>query len=137
MFRFLEQGLCRYGAQCTSAHSQEELTEWQQRYASRLIRLKQQQDGKHFTENYMEALIEKWINSLTPERVVESSLNTECLHLSLDKHYNIFIDGCYICNLVMRFIFQMFTGAVSAILLSWLKALLVYAERNEYPADTH
>ncbi|TSK77148.1 putative helicase with zinc finger domain [Bagarius yarrelli] len=38
--RFLEQGLCRYGAQCTSAHSQEELTEWQQRYASRLIRLK-------------------------------------------------------------------------------------------------
>ncbi|TRY58413.1 hypothetical protein DNTS_005206 [Danionella cerebrum] len=68
--RFLEQGLCRYGAQCTSAHSQEELSEWQRRYASRLIRLKQQQEGKHFTENYMEALIEKWINSLTPERVM-------------------------------------------------------------------
>lgn len=73
LVRFLEQGLCRYGAQCTSAHSQEELTEWQRRYASRLIRLKQQQEGKHFTENYMEALIEKWINSLTPERVVQSS----------------------------------------------------------------
>ncbi|CAB1344861.1 unnamed protein product [Coregonus sp. 'balchen'] len=56
--RFLEQGLCRYGAQCTSAHSQEELMEWQKRYASRLIRLKQQQESKHFTENYMEALIE-------------------------------------------------------------------------------
>lgn len=68
--RFLEQGLCRYGAQCTSAHSQEELTEWQRRYASRLIRLKQQQESKSFTENYMEALIEKWINSLTPDKVV-------------------------------------------------------------------
>lgn len=73
--RFLEQGLCRYGAQCTSAHSQEELTEWQQRYASRLIRLKQQQDGKHYTENYTEALIEKWINSLSPEKVLNDCLD--------------------------------------------------------------
>uniref|UniRef100_A0A671SZF0 Probable helicase with zinc finger domain n=1 Tax=Sinocyclocheilus anshuiensis TaxID=1608454 RepID=A0A671SZF0_9TELE len=73
--RFLEQGLCRYGAQCTSAHSQEELTEWQRRYASRLIRLKQQQEGKHFTENYMEVLIEKWINSLTPERVMNDCVD--------------------------------------------------------------
>ncbi|XP_064180340.1 probable helicase with zinc finger domain isoform X2 [Anguilla rostrata] len=73
--RFLEQGLCRYGAQCTSAHSQEELTEWQQRYASRLIRLKQQQESKHFTENYMEALIEKWMNSLSPEKVLSDYLD--------------------------------------------------------------
>lgn len=70
--RYLEQGLCRYGAQCTSAHSQEELMEWQKRYASRLIRLKQQQESKHFTENYMETLIEKWMNSLSPEKVVSS-----------------------------------------------------------------
>ncbi|XP_023816210.1 probable helicase with zinc finger domain isoform X2 [Oryzias latipes] len=72
--RFLEQGLCRYGAQCTSAHSQEELMEWQKRYASRLIRLKQQQESKHFTENYMETLIEKWINSFSPEKVLSDSL---------------------------------------------------------------
>lgn len=81
--RFLEQGLCRYGAQCTSAHSQEELTEWQKRYASRLIRLKQQQESKHFTENYMEALIEKWMNSLSPEKVVRTcsySFRAVCLH---------------------------------------------------------
>ncbi|XP_029632636.1 probable helicase with zinc finger domain isoform X3 [Salmo trutta] len=73
--RFLEQGLCRYGAQCTSAHSQEELMEWQKRYASRLIRLKQQQESKHFTENYMEALIEKWMNSLSPEKVLSDYLD--------------------------------------------------------------
>uniref|UniRef100_A0A667ZS12 Probable helicase with zinc finger domain n=1 Tax=Myripristis murdjan TaxID=586833 RepID=A0A667ZS12_9TELE len=72
--RYLEQGLCRYGAQCTSAHSQEELMEWQKRYASRLIRLKQQQESKHFTENYMETLIEKWMNSLTPEKVLSDYL---------------------------------------------------------------
>uniref|UniRef100_A0A3Q3FA03 C3H1-type domain-containing protein n=1 Tax=Labrus bergylta TaxID=56723 RepID=A0A3Q3FA03_9LABR len=72
--RFLEQGLCRYGAQCTSAHSQEELMEWQKRYASRLIRLKQQQESKHFTENYMETLIEKWMNSLSPEKVLSDYL---------------------------------------------------------------
>ena len=70
--RYLEQGLCRYGAQCTSAHSQEELMEWQKRYASRLIRLKQQQESKHFAENYMETLIEKWMNSLSPEKVVST-----------------------------------------------------------------
>ncbi|KAK7929286.1 hypothetical protein WMY93_005681 [Mugilogobius chulae] len=73
--RYLEQGLCRYGAQCTSAHSQEELMEWQKRYASRLIRLKQQQESKHFTENYMETLIEKWMNSLSPEKVLSDSLD--------------------------------------------------------------
>uniref|UniRef100_A0A672IUX2 Probable helicase with zinc finger domain n=1 Tax=Salarias fasciatus TaxID=181472 RepID=A0A672IUX2_SALFA len=72
--RYLEQGLCRYGAQCTSAHSQEELMEWQKRYASRLIRLKQQQESKHFAENYMETLIEKWMNSLSPEKVLSDSL---------------------------------------------------------------
>uniref|UniRef100_A0A665V716 Probable helicase with zinc finger domain n=1 Tax=Echeneis naucrates TaxID=173247 RepID=A0A665V716_ECHNA len=72
--RYLEQGLCRYGAQCTSAHSQEELMEWQKRYASRLIRLKQQQESKHFTENYMETLIEKWMNSLSPEKVLSDYL---------------------------------------------------------------
>ncbi|CAG06126.1 unnamed protein product, partial [Tetraodon nigroviridis] len=73
--RYLEQGLCRYGAQCTSAHSQEELMEWQKRYASRLIRLKQQQESKHFTENYMETLIEKWMNSLCPDRVLSDYLD--------------------------------------------------------------
>ncbi|XP_077460409.1 putative helicase with zinc finger domain [Stigmatopora argus] len=73
--RYLEQGLCRYGAQCTSAHSQEELMEWQKRYASRLIRLKQQQESKHFTENYMETLIEKWMNSLSPEKVLSDFLD--------------------------------------------------------------
>uniref|UniRef100_A0A672S7Y2 Probable helicase with zinc finger domain n=1 Tax=Sinocyclocheilus grahami TaxID=75366 RepID=A0A672S7Y2_SINGR len=82
--RFLEQGLCRYGAQCTSAHSQEELTEWQRRYAFRLIRLKQQQEGKHFTENYMEALIEKWINSLTPERVMNDCVDGVTVEHSSD-----------------------------------------------------
>ncbi|NP_998431.1 probable helicase with zinc finger domain [Danio rerio] len=82
--RFLEQGLCRYGAQCTSAHSQEELTEWQRRYASRLIRLKQQQEGKHFSENYMEALIEKWINSLTPERVMNDCVDGVTVEHSSD-----------------------------------------------------
>ncbi|KAJ3614092.1 hypothetical protein NHX12_017669 [Muraenolepis orangiensis] len=73
--RYLEQGLCRYGAQCTSAHSQEELMEWQKRYASRLIRLKQQQESKHFTESYMETLIEKWMNSLSPEKVLSDYLD--------------------------------------------------------------
>uniref|UniRef100_A0A3B1IM46 Probable helicase with zinc finger domain n=1 Tax=Astyanax mexicanus TaxID=7994 RepID=A0A3B1IM46_ASTMX len=82
--RFLEQGLCRYGAQCTSAHSQEELTEWQRRYASRLIRLKQQQEGKHYTENYMEALIEKWINSLSPEKVLNDCVDGVTVEHSSD-----------------------------------------------------
>ncbi|OXB75572.1 UNVERIFIED_CONTAM: hypothetical protein H355_015688 [Colinus virginianus] len=72
--RFLEQGICRYGAQCTSAHSQEELTEWQKRYASRLIRLKQQKENKQCSGSYMETLIEKWMNSLSPEKVLSESI---------------------------------------------------------------
>ncbi|KAJ7416845.1 hypothetical protein WISP_68213 [Willisornis vidua] len=68
--RFLEQGICRYGAQCTSAHCQEELAEWQKRYASRLIRLKQQKENKQCSGTYMETLIEKWMNSLSPEKVL-------------------------------------------------------------------
>ncbi|XP_011786158.1 PREDICTED: probable helicase with zinc finger domain [Colobus angolensis palliatus] len=72
--RFLEQGICRYGAQCTSAHSQEELAEWQKRYASRLIKLKQQNENKQLSGSYMETLIEKWMNSLSPEKVL-----SECI----------------------------------------------------------
>ncbi|XP_069050736.1 probable helicase with zinc finger domain [Lepisosteus oculatus] len=83
--RFLEQRICRYGAQCTSAHSQEELTEWQKRYASRLIRLKQQQqEGKQLTGNYMEALIEKWMNSLSPEKVLSEYLEGVSVEHSSD-----------------------------------------------------
>lgn len=86
--RYLEQGLCRYGAQCTSAHSQEELMEWQKRYASRLIRLKQQQESKHFTENYMETLIEKWMNSLCPDRVVSACKhNRQYIHTHTHIHF--------------------------------------------------
>ncbi|RXN00894.1 putative helicase with zinc finger domain [Acipenser ruthenus] len=73
--RYLEQGICRYGAQCTSAHSQEELTEWQKRYASRLISLKQQQESTQSAGSYMEALIEKWMNSLSPEKVLSDYLD--------------------------------------------------------------
>lgn len=74
LLRFLEQGICRYGAQCTSAHSQEELAEWQKRYASRLIKLKQQNENKQLSGSYMETLIEKWMNSLSPEKVL-----SECI----------------------------------------------------------
>ncbi|KAM4691302.1 putative helicase with zinc finger domain [Rhinophrynus dorsalis] len=73
--RFLEQGICRYGAQCTSAHSQEELEEWQKRYASRLIKLKQQKENTQFSGSYMESLIEKWMNSLSPEKVLSEYLD--------------------------------------------------------------
>ncbi|XP_013914314.1 PREDICTED: probable helicase with zinc finger domain [Thamnophis sirtalis] len=73
--RFLEQGICRYGAQCTSAHSQDELTEWQKRYASRLIKLKQQKENKQCLGSYMESLIEKWMNSLSPEKVLSECLD--------------------------------------------------------------
>lgn len=72
LLRFLEQGICRYGAQCTSAHSQEELAEWQKRYASRLIKLKQQNENKQLSGSYMETLIEKWMSSLSPEKVVRA-----------------------------------------------------------------
>lgn len=73
--RFVEQKICRYGAQCTSAHSQEELTEWQKRYSSRLMRLKQQKENKQSVGNYMETLIEKWMNSLSPEKVLSESVD--------------------------------------------------------------
>lgn len=73
--RFLEQGICRYGAQCTSAHSQEELEEWQKRYASRLIRLKQQKENTQCSGSYMESLIEKWMNSLSPEKVLSECVD--------------------------------------------------------------
>lgn len=79
LLRFLEQGICRYGAQCTSAHSQEELAEWQKRYASRLIKLKQQNENKQFSGSYMETLIEKWMNSLSPEKVVRKINCIFCL----------------------------------------------------------
>ncbi|XP_075418227.1 putative helicase with zinc finger domain isoform X1 [Tenrec ecaudatus] len=81
--RFLEQGICRYGAQCTSAHSQEELAEWQGRYASRVIKLKQQNENRQLSGScYMETLIEKWMSSLSPEKVL-----SECVEGVKVEHH--------------------------------------------------
>lgn len=62
--------------------------EWQKRYASRLIRLKQQQESKHFTENYMETLIEKWMNSLSPEKVVSGFVGHASSKVALQNSKN-------------------------------------------------
>lgn len=115
LLRFLEQGICRYGAQCTSAHSQEELAEWQKRYASRLIKLKQQNENKQLSGSYMETLIEKWMNSLSPEKVVRKinciSLfvcfkQWPCLNFDFILCYILVYFVIYMKNLILNWVFH-------------------------------
>ncbi|XP_072415240.1 probable helicase with zinc finger domain isoform X1 [Chiloscyllium punctatum] len=72
--QYLECGACHFEDFCVFAHSDSELLEWRERHAYRQLHYQQQREQHQHGGNYSERLIEKWINSPSPERVVSGSV---------------------------------------------------------------
>uniref|UniRef100_UPI00398E5CD4 probable helicase with zinc finger domain isoform X3 n=1 Tax=Pristiophorus japonicus TaxID=55135 RepID=UPI00398E5CD4 len=88
--RYLECGACHFEDFCVFAHSDTELVEWRERHAYRRLQYQQQREQQQQGGNYSERLIEKWINSPSPDRVPPRLLHhvaflsnayTPCFHI--------------------------------------------------------
>ncbi|XP_077861531.1 uncharacterized protein LOC102808405, partial [Saccoglossus kowalevskii] len=60
---------CRFGEQCTSAHSEDELSEWIERYKYRKMKMQRAKDRQLHGNSYAEQILEKWMTSTTPLNV--------------------------------------------------------------------
>jgi hypothetical protein len=79
-----DNGLCLLGKQCSMAHSAEELLEWKTRFSKRqeilqLNRIGQTNDGGECKDSdrtpaFSEELLEKWVQSRNPEKVMSESV---------------------------------------------------------------
>ena len=69
--RFYRDGLCRFGDQCTQAHSDEELEEWRKRFEYRRQRLVKAKDSEMLQgSSFAEQLLERWMSAQNPELIV-------------------------------------------------------------------
>lgn len=71
---FLETSICHFGTQCIEAHGEEELNEWKQRFEYRKMRLERAKEVELYGKSYTETLLEKFINSSTPDKVMNESV---------------------------------------------------------------
>lgn len=65
-----EAQLCHYGNQCVEAHGQDELNEWKERFEYRRMRLQKACEKELYGKSYTEQILEKWIQSTAPEKVM-------------------------------------------------------------------
>ncbi|XP_075164275.1 helicase with zinc finger isoform X2 [Haematobia irritans] len=65
-----ESQLCHYGNQCVEAHGQDELNEWKERFEYRRMRLQKACEKELYGKSYTEQILEKWIQSTAPEKVM-------------------------------------------------------------------
>ncbi|CAG5131356.1 unnamed protein product [Candidula unifasciata] len=80
--RFLETGRCTFGEKCTRAHSQEELEEWNHRYAVR----------KQHT--YIEQLLEKLMSQEPPKMVLVENMDMVKIHVNSDLKVSMSTKKC-------------------------------------------
>ncbi|XP_071964791.1 probable helicase with zinc finger domain [Antedon mediterranea] len=66
---------CRFGAQCTCAHSEDELAEWIERYRYRQMKLQQAREKQLHGSSYVETLLEKLVNAATPTDVITDKID--------------------------------------------------------------
>ncbi|XP_019615620.1 PREDICTED: probable helicase with zinc finger domain isoform X1 [Branchiostoma belcheri] len=87
----ISQGNCQFGTQCTAAHSEDELAEWQERYQYRQIRIQQARDRQLNGESYSEKLLERWMSSSTPHSVMNE--HVEGVMVTTDNKLNVSVSS--------------------------------------------
>ncbi|RZF36020.1 hypothetical protein LSTR_LSTR005836 [Laodelphax striatellus] len=70
-----DNGLCRYGAQCVEAHGAQELNEWRERFQYRRMKLQRACEKELYGKSYTEQLLEKWVQSSSPDRVMRERVD--------------------------------------------------------------
>ncbi|XP_075224399.1 helicase with zinc finger isoform X2 [Lycorma delicatula] len=70
-----EGGSCRYGAQCVEAHGPQELMEWRERFQYRRMKLQRACEKELYGKSYTEQLLERWVQSASPDRVMRERID--------------------------------------------------------------
>lgn len=68
-------GVCRYGAQCVEAHGHAELQEWRERFEYRRMKLQRACEKELYGKSYTEQLLERWLQSASPDRVMRERVD--------------------------------------------------------------
>ncbi|XP_070580150.1 probable helicase with zinc finger domain [Ptychodera flava] len=82
---------CRFGDQCTLAHSDEELSEWRERYKYRQMKMQRAREKKLHGISYSEQILERWMNSPTPLNVLTESLDD--VKITVNSDYNVTVSS--------------------------------------------
>lgn len=80
---------CRFGQQCTYAHSEDELAEWKERYRYRQMKYQRARDKEIHGMSFAEQLFEKWMNSPTPLNVLSESLDDVKVSINSDSNVTV------------------------------------------------
>lgn len=68
--RYFGRGTCRFGDNCSQAHSDEELLEWKERFEYKKQRMQRAKEDNLQSDTYAEQLLQKWMSADNPETVV-------------------------------------------------------------------
>ncbi|XP_071814832.1 probable helicase with zinc finger domain isoform X3 [Apostichopus japonicus] len=82
---------CRFGERCTSAHSEEELGEWKERYRYRLMKWQKAKDRQLHGSSFAEQVLEKWLGSTNPTNVMVESIDE--VKVTVNSELNISISS--------------------------------------------
>ncbi|UYV83673.1 HELZ [Cordylochernes scorpioides] len=78
---YSSKGTCTLGQQCSEAHGEEELAEWQERFSYRQMKFQQAKEQRLHGSEYAEQLIESWMQAPNPEKVMKTSIEGVKLHV--------------------------------------------------------
>ncbi|XP_022187469.2 probable helicase with zinc finger domain [Nilaparvata lugens] len=70
-----DNGTCRYGEQCVEAHGAHELNEWRERFQYRRMKLQRACEKELYGKSYTEQLLERWVQSSSPDRVMRERVD--------------------------------------------------------------
>ncbi|XP_071507736.1 probable helicase with zinc finger domain [Diadema antillarum] len=80
---------CRFGQQCTYAHSEDELAEWKERYRYRQMKYQRARDKQLNGMSFVEQLFERWMNSPTPLSVLTEALDEVKVSVNSDANVTV------------------------------------------------
>ncbi|XP_038069639.1 probable helicase with zinc finger domain [Patiria miniata] len=84
-----DRSKCRFGEQCTAAHSEDELGEWRERYRYREMKLKRAREKQLHGISYAEQLLEKWMTSPMPLSVVSEAIEDVKVTVNSDLNVSV------------------------------------------------
>lgn len=84
-----ESEKCRFSERCTSAHSEEELGEWKERYRYRLMKWQKAKDKQLHGSSFAEQVLEKWYSSPSPTSVIVDTLDDIKVTVNSDLNISI------------------------------------------------
>ena len=77
-YRYFSDGMCKFGQQCSQAHTNEELDEWRQRFEYRKQKVQKAKECRLHSNTFAEELMERYMSSDNPYTIVSLWLFSFC-----------------------------------------------------------